>query len=184
MNQSTDNPKTASRSQLNSLLTRVLPIVDELADRLGVLLLASLVIIMWIFVYLHYLQNFSLVISASLVAICALPWLILLRIWFALENVKQLPENMKELADDVSESAGESFQTLKSGKRGFLNIIGQTRKLFQLRTLLNSGSELVGDYFSIGPLINPIYLILAVLSLICLFLLMMTGSFLAILSVI
>ncbi len=94
-----------------------------------------------------------------------------------------MPDTINDLVEDVSDETSETIQAVKSGKKGVFNVIGQTRKLFQIRTLLKSGSDIFEQYFSIGPLINPFYLLFAVLSLICLSILLIAGSILAIISV-
>ncbi|NOR81640.1 MAG: hypothetical protein GQ529_12555, partial [Methyloprofundus sp.] len=81
-----------------------------------------------------------------------------------------------------SEDAAQSWHAVKSGKKGALNFFGQARKLFEIRTLLNSADDIVGQYFSIGPLVNPLYLFLSALSFLSLFFLFLLGLILGILS--
>lgn len=182
MNPSPLKHDASSLQKFKILLQKILPLVDDVADALGSFLIVCLIAIAWIFINLYLLRQFSLVISLSLTACTLLPWLIVVRIWFALENLKQIPEQLSELAGDVSENTSASFRAVKSAKKGLFNVLRQARTLFQIRTLLSSGSELMEQYFSIGPLVNPFYLILAVVSLITLFFILIAGVILAFVS--
>ena len=179
MNQSTSKIDSSSLRKFNRLLEKVRPLVDDLADALGTFLIVCLMVIVWIFIDLYLIRQYALAISLSLTISMILPWLILVRIWFALENLKQIPEQLSELAEDISENTSTSFSAVKSGKKGLFNVLKQARTLFQIRTLLNTGSEFVEQYFSIGPLVNPFYLLFAVISLITLFFVLVTGVVLA-----
>jgi hypothetical protein len=172
----------SSLKKIHQIIQKILPLVDDVADALGLFLLLSLIIIGWIFAYLFYLNDYSLILALSISGCALIPCLILARIWFALENLKDIPNIVGELGDDVSESASESWQAVKSGKKGAFNIVGQARKLFQIRSLLSSGQEIFAQYLSIGPLINPFYLFFGVISLISLLLMLIAGSVLAIVS--
>jgi hypothetical protein len=95
-----------------------------------------------------------------------------------------MPSIIDELVDDVTDGASQRWNAVKSGKKAAFNVIGQAKKLFQIRSLLNSAGDVFEQYISIGPLINPFYLLLAVLSLIGLLLLMIVGGVLAIITLI
>ena len=170
--------------KLKESFQRLLPLVDDLADGLGVLLLISLAITIWIFVYLFHLQHFSLTMSLAGSGLALIPILILSRFWFALESLKDIPKIAEEMIDDVTEDAAQSWHAVKSGKKGALNFFGQAKKLFEIRSILNSADDIIGQYFSIGPLVNPFYLFFGVLSLLGLFILFLTGGVLGLLSVI
>ncbi len=182
MNNLTSQPDPSSLIKVKQLIHRITPLVDDVTDALGIFLLISLIAISWIFAYMHFFQQLPLSFALTVSGLILLPCLILIRMWYALVNIKHLPDNIKELAEDASESATESINTLKSGKRGFLNIFGQARKLFEIRSLLSSGSEIFETYFSIGPLVNPVYLIFSVISLFSLFFVLVLGIILAIIS--
>lgn len=170
--------------KLKQLFQRLLPLVDDLADALGILLLISLAVVIWIFSYLFYLQQFSLAIALTVSGFSLLPILMLSRFWFSLENLKDIPTIAEELIEDVTEDVAQSWHAIKSGKKGALNFFGQAKKLFEIRSILNSADDIVGQYFSIGPLVNPFYLFLGILSLIALFFLFIAGLFLGGLSLI
>ncbi len=175
--------KTTTLNKLKQSFQRLLPLVDDLADGLGVLLFISIAIMIWIFVYLFYLQSFSIVMSLSVTGLALLPILILTRLWYALESLKDIPVIAEELIDDVNEDVAQGWRSAKSGKKGALNFLGQAKKLFEIRSILNSADDIIGQYFSIGPLINPFFLFLGVLSLLGLFFVFVTGVILGILSV-
>ena len=170
--------------KLKESFQRLLPLVDDLADGLGILLLISLTITIWIFVYLFKLQHFSLTMSLGSAGLALMPILILSRFWFALEGLKDIPKIAEEMIDDVTEDAAQSWHAIKSGKKGALNFFGQAKKLFEIRSILNSADDIIGQYFSIGPLVNPFYLFFGVLSLLGLFILFLTGGVLALFSII
>ncbi len=171
-------------SKLQQSFQRLLPLVDDLADALGVLLLISLLVAVWVFYYLFQLHHFSLLVSLSISALSILPILILLRFWFALESLKDIPKIAEEIIDDVTDDVAQSWHAVKSGKKGALNFFGQAKKLFEIRSILNSADDIIGQYFSIAPLVNPFYLFLGVLSFIGLFFLFVAGAVLGGLSLV
>lgn len=170
-------------NKLKSAFQKILPLVDDLADALGVLLLISVVMIAWIFCYLFLLKKFSIILSIGVSVISIIPVLILLRFWFALENLKEIPEVAAQIMD-VKGDVSKDWHSVKSGKKGALNFFGQAKKLFEIRSILSSAGDIMGQYFSIGPLINPFYLFLGGLSFVGLFFVFATGVILAGLSLI
>ena len=175
---------SSSYSKLKDSFQRLLPLVDDLADGLGILLLISLAVTIWIFFYLFRLQHFSLLMSLGICSLTLIPILILSRFWFALENLKDIPKIAEEMIDDVTEDAAQSWHAVKSGKKGALNFFGQAKKLFEIRSIINSADDIIGQYFSIAPLVNPIYLFFGILSLFGLFILFLSGGVSVLFSVI
>ncbi len=175
--------QTSTYSALKDSLQKILPLVDDLADGLGILLLISSAISTWVFIYCFQLQHFSMLISLIISGLTLIPTLILSRIWYALESLKDIPVVAQDIMDDVSEETAQSWHAVKSGKKSALNVFGQAKKLFEIRSLLNSADDIIGQYFSIGPLINPFYLFLSALSFFGLLLLFMLGVILAGLTV-
>ncbi|BCG63051.1 MAG: hypothetical protein methR_P0740 [Methyloprofundus sp.] len=176
--------KTVSYSKLTGSFQKILPLVDDLADALGVILIVALALSLWIFIYCFQLQQLSLIISLMLSGLTLLPSLVLSRIWYALESLKDIPKVAEEIIDDVTDETAQSWHATKSGKKGALNFFRQVKKLFEIRTLLNSADDIMGQYFSIGPLVNPFYLFLSALSFLGLFFLVVTSVILALLTVI
>jgi ABC-type multidrug transport system fused ATPase/permease subunit len=174
----------ATLKKLKQSFQRLLPLVDDLADGLGVLLVISIISMVWIFGYFFYLKHFSLTLSLGITGFALLPILILSRFWYALESLKDIPVIAEELIEDVTEDVAQGWHAAKSGKKGALNFLGQAKKLFEIRSVLNSADDIIKQYFSIGPLVNPFYLFLGVLSLVGLFFVFVTGAILAILSIV
>ncbi len=175
--------ETSTNSKLIDAFQKILPLVDDLADGLGVLLLISTAFCLWIFLYCFQLQYFSLIVCLTISGLALVPILILSRIWFALENLKDIPKVAEDLIDDVSDDAAQSWHAIKSGKKGALNFWGQAKKMFEIRSILNSADDIIGQYFSIGPLVNPFYLFLSALSFVGLFFIVMLGGLLGVLAI-
>ena len=83
----------------------------------------------------------------------------------------------------VTEDVSQSWHAVNTGKKSALNFFGQVRKLFEIRSLLDSASDVMKEYFNIIPLINPFYLLFAVLSFASLFFIFVTGLILALISI-
>ncbi len=176
--------ESATLNKLKQSFQRLLPLVDDLADGLGVLLVISIISMAWIFGYFFYLKHFSLTLSLGISSFALLPILILSRFWYALESLKDIPVIAEELIEDVTEDVAQGWHAAKSGKKGAFNFLGQAKKLFEIRSKLNSADDIIKQYFSIGPLVNPFYLFLGVLSLAGLFFVFATSAILAILSIV
>ena len=175
--------KTVNYSKLKEAFQKILPLVDDLADGLRFVLLISVALSLWIFIYCFQLHQVSLITSLVISGLTLIPSLILSRIWYALENLKDIPTVAEEIIDDVTDEAAQSWHLAKSGKKGALNFFGQAKKLFEIRTLLNSADDIIGQYFSIGPLVNPFYLLLSAFSFLGLFFLFVVGGILGVVSV-
>lgn len=165
-------------NQLKKSFQRLLPLVDSL----GVLLLISIALTGWVFTYFFYLKQFSLLISLLIVGFAWLPILILTRFWFALENLKDIPKIAENLIEGVTEESAQTWHSVKSGKKGAFNLWAQAKKLFEIRSILNSADDIIGQYFSIGPLVNPVYLFFGALSFVGLFFLFLASALLGVLS--
>ena len=173
----------ASLVKSRNTFEQILPLADDLADALGVLLLVSCGIIIWIFFYLFHLQGMAIIWAMGLSAIALIPVLILWRFWNALESLQNIPEAAVELIDDVTEDVSQSWHAVNTGKKSALNFFGQVRKLFEIRSLLDSAGDIMKEYFNIIPLINPFYLLFAVLSFASLFFIFVTGLILVLISI-
>jgi len=175
------NPQSVPVRLLN-LLQNLLPLVDDIANTLGVLLCISFGILIWIFCFMFYLQSYALKTVLIVTALIALPWMLLFRIWVALTNLKDIPEIAKRLIGNATDDNGQIRHDDKSGRKGALNVIDQAKKLLEIRSLLSNADDILAQYFNIGILINPLSLILGILSLITLFLLILIGGILAVVA--
>jgi len=86
------------------------------------------------------------------------------RLWLALEGLKGLPAFLRETAGEVGEELAASLSALRRGG-GRLNVVGQARRLWALRGLLDEAGDLLRESFSVGVLLNPAMLLLGVLAL-------------------
>ena len=180
-----DQTQSANQGQqknLSALFAKLVPLVDSMADKLGLLLLLSLLVVVWIFVYLVYFFEASLVWSVLISSLAALPVLIVFRFWMALNNLKELPNIAMEIVDDVSDDVVSTWKAVKSDKKGAFNLVGQIRSLFEIKSLLSSAGDIFEQYFNVTILLNPLSLILGVVSLICLAIVLGVGGVLAIIS--
>jgi membrane associated rhomboid family serine protease len=105
----------ASFVKLRNTFEQLLPLADDLADALGVLLLIASGVIIWIFFYLFYLQGIAVLWALGLTAIALIPVLILWRFWNALESLQNIPDVAEELIDDVTEDVSQSWHAIKTG---------------------------------------------------------------------
>ncbi len=175
------NPQSIPARLLN-LFQNLIPLVDDIAEKLGVLLFISFGILIWIFCFMYYLQNYALKTALIVTALTTLPWMLLIRIWVALTSLKDIPKIAERLMGNANEDVSQVWHGVKSGKKGALNVIDQARKLLEIRSLLSNADDILAQYFNIGILINPLSLILGILSLIALFLLLLIGGVLVVIA--
>lgn len=160
-----------TENRLEALLGRVIPIVDGLADKLRILLVLLIALLIWFGVYLSVINDWSWKPTAMILFLAAIPLLILGRLYASLRDVQALPDTLDEVGDDVR----LGWSQVSSGKPGAFNIVRQAKNLFEIRGLLGSADELIGNYVSFGVLMNPLFLILAVLALLFTLLLTLIG---------
>lgn len=157
--------------QLLALLDRLIPLVDSLADKLGALLLVLIALLGWFGFYLFGLQEWSWQTTAFTLLFVLVPLLILARLYWSLRDLQALPDIVDEVGDDLR----ATWTEVRTGKRGALNVFSQAKNLYEVRGLLGSADDLIGQYVSFGVLINPFFLILAVLALMFTLLLFLVG---------
>lgn len=162
---------TDTSARLQLLLGRLIPIVDGLADKLQVLLFVLAGLLLWFGFYLLGIRDWSWQTTVTLLMLVVVPLLILGRLYWSLRDLQALPDTMDEVSGDLR--AG--WTQLSSGKRSAFNIFSQARQLFEMRGLLGSADELIGNYVSFGILINPLFLILSVLALLFTLFLLLVG---------
>jgi hypothetical protein len=164
--------ETTTLKKLESLLEKLMPLVGSASRKLRLLMWIGIVVIIWLFVFMFVLQQWSLGWALGLSAVFALPVLWLSRFYFALQDLNDLPE----IIDDMKEELTESLQSLSNTKKvPAVNAVSGAKDLWEIRSLLSSGRELLGDYVSIALLINPFALFLGVLSILALFALALLG---------
>jgi hypothetical protein len=170
-----EKPTRQLDDHIFTLFDKLVPLVDNVADGIRATTLLGLFVIGWIFVWMFFLQSFSLTTSLVLLTIIALPVLILFRFWWALESLKDLPEIAQEMMDDVTDEAKETWRSVRSDKKKALNVIGQAKNMWEMKSLLGELDDVLAQYINIGTLINPLSLILGIISLLGIFLLTLIG---------
>lgn len=151
--------------KLIAQLEKLVPLVDRMADSLRRVILISVAVLAWIGAYLHLLHGFSWTTTLIVVGLAALPALVLVRFWTAFEGLKELPKFAAASIDKVTDDVAQNWHAVASGKKDALNVFGQIKNLFSVRTLLNEAGGVLSQSFSIGTLVNPFSLLLGVLAL-------------------
>nr|WP_087146996.1 ABC transporter ATP-binding protein [Crenothrix polyspora] len=153
------------KQHLLALFTRLLPLVDSVADKLRFVLIVGVLTLIWIGIWLGVIKHFSLLVSLSIVGLAAVPVLILLRFWWSLEELKDLPTIAGQMMGDAKDEIRESVQGIRADKVSKLSFLSATKGLWSVGFMLRETRELVGSYISISTLINPFMLVLGVISL-------------------
>jgi hypothetical protein len=153
------------KQHLLTLFTRLLPLVDSVADKLRFVLIVGVLSLVWVGIWLGVIKHFSLLVSLSVVGLASMPVLILLRFWWSLEELKDLPTIAGQMMGDAKDEIRESVQGIRAGKVTKLSFLSATKGLWSVGSMLRETRELVGSYISISTLINPFMLVLGVISL-------------------
>lgn len=164
------------------IFEKLLPLVDSVADKLRFALLLGTGLIVWIFVWLFFLKGISLNSSLIVAGIAALPLLVILRFWWALEELKGLPEIVEDMVDDAKGEFQATVDGIRAGDKQKVGLLGSVKKLWSVGSLAGEARELLGSYISIGTLANPFSLVLGVLSLLFVLLLVLVSIVLLILA--
>lgn len=168
--------------QLLDMFNRMLPLVDGMADSIRFAALLGFGLVAWIFVWLFFLKDFSLTTALVVAGVTVLPILLLLRFWWALEELKCLPDIVGEMMTDAKEEVQQTVQEIRAGQVQKLSLLGSVKNLWKVGSFAGEARELLGSYISIGTLVNPFSLILGVLSLLFVLLLIVVGIILAVLA--
>ncbi len=182
-NRRADGPPSAARQgQLISVLGRLVPLIDSLTDQLRNLLLVGVVILVWIAVWLLFIQGWSPLIALMILGVAALPLLLILRFWWALADLQDLPATADRMLTDAGGQVQTTLQDLRAGKAPQLGAIASAKGLWSLGALAGEARELLGSYVNFGILLNPLALGLGVLSLLFVLLLAAVGLILAVVT--
>lgn len=167
------------KRRLLSILERLLPLVDSLADKLRLFLMLGVLVTVWLLVWFFYLKHYSIGITATVGIAASLPTLILARFWWALEELKNLPNIAGQMVGDAKTELQESVQNIRAGKVPKLGFFSAGKSLWSVGAMASETRELVGSYISLSTLVNPFMLVLGVVSFVCVFLLFLVGIILA-----
>ncbi|EIJ35333.1 hypothetical protein [Thiothrix nivea] len=181
-----EQPTTAQpadlKARLLDIFTRLLPLVDSVSDKIRFASLLGIGLIGWVFVWLYFLKQVSLSSSLIVAGVALLPILILLRFWWALEELKDLPNIAGRMVEDTKGEIRATVQGIKTGNTPRLGFIRSAKSLWSIGSLAGEARELLGSYLSIGTLVNPFSLVLGVLSLLFVLLLVLVGVVLLVLA--
>jgi hypothetical protein len=167
------------KRRLLSIFESLLPLVDRLADKLRLLWILGLLVTVWLTVWCFYLKHFSLMVTVLAGVAALLPVLILIQFWWALEDLKNLPEIAGRMAGDAKSGLQESLQNFRSGKVRKLSLFNAGKGLWSVGAMATEANELLGSYISFATLVNPIMLVLGVVSIVSVYLLFLIGILLA-----
>ena len=163
-----DFPVTDSdqHQRLLHLCTRWLPLIDALTDKLRLLLVIGLFCWAWIGIWLYAIQHYSLLLCGMVLSALLLPVLIILRFWWSLAQLKDLPAIATEMLGDAQAGVASSLQQLATQKTK-LSWFGASKGLWSIGTMALEAKELLGSYVSLATLLNPFMLLLGVVSGLC-----------------
>jgi hypothetical protein len=176
-------PSLALDDKLLTVFNKLLPLIDNVSDGLRTIALLGTASTTWLFVWMFFILHWSLTASVIMAILVFIPTLILLRFWWSLTDLKDLPAVAEEILDDVSSEVRSTWQEVRSGKKQTLSFIGQARNLWEMKSLLGQLDEVFGQYLNIGLLLNPFTLLMAILSVLAVFVLLVL-SFITVLTVI
>lgn len=177
-----DEAAGGKQAALLDMFDRMLPIVDGMADSIRNTALLGVLLVAWVFVWLFFLRDFSLMTALVVSGVALLPLLILARFWWALEELKGLPDIVEDMVDDAKGEFHETVQGIRAGDKQKMGLIGSMKNLWSVGSLAREAKELVGSYISIGTLMNPFMLILGVFSLLFVLLLTLVGIVLVVMA--
>jgi hypothetical protein len=89
----------------------------------------------------------------------------LLRFWWSLEELKDLPNIAGQMLGDAKDEIRDNVQNIRAGKVAKLNFLSATKGLWSVGAMLRETKGMLGSYISITTLVNPFMLVLGVMSL-------------------
>jgi hypothetical protein len=167
------------KQRLLSIFERLLPLVDNLADKLRLFLILGLLVTAWLVVWCYFLKHYSIGITATVGIAAFLPTLILARFWWALEELKNLPNIAGDMVGDAKTELRASVQNIRAGKVPKLGFLSAGKGLWSVGAMAVEARELMGSYIGLSTLVNPFMLVLGVISFVSVFLLFLLGIVLA-----
>jgi hypothetical protein len=174
--------EASTQQRLLEIFNRLLPLVDSVSDKVRFAALLGVGLDAWIFVWLYFLKHFSLTSALVVAGVLLLPILILLRFWWVLEDIKDLPNIAGEMMNDAKGEIKETVQGIRAGNPQKLGFLRSAKSLWSIGSMATEARELVGSYISIGTLVNPLSLILGALSLLFVLLLILVSIVLLLLA--
>lgn len=150
---------------LLALFTRLLPLVDSVADKLRFVLIIGLLALVWVAIWLGVIKHFSVFIVLLVVGLALIPLLILLRFWWSLEELKELPTIAGQMMGDAKNEIRDNVQSIRAGKVSKMSFLSASKGLWSVGSMLREAKGMLGSYISITTLVNPFMLMLGMFSL-------------------
>jgi hypothetical protein len=174
-----EQPKSAppadEKNRLLAVLGRLLPLVDSVSDKVRFIALLGVGLDVWIFIALYLLMDVSLIATLIVTGLALLPILILLRFWWALEELKGLPDTAERMMSGAKGEIREKVRRSKGPDRPNPGVLGSAKSLWRIGAMAAEVRDLAGSYIGIGTLANPLSLVLGVLSMLFVFVLGVVG---------
>ncbi len=171
------------KNALLRLFDRMLPIIDGVSDSVRFAALLGLALVIWIFTWMHYLNNFSLATALLTCCLSALPIVVLLYLWWSLEELKKLPENLAVMMQGATNEVREKVTSIRSGEPRKMGLVTAARSVLKIGSLVGEARELAGSYVRVGSLMSPVLLLLGFLSLLYIVPLFLISMLLALLAI-
>jgi hypothetical protein len=171
---------TTKKQRLIALFEKLLPLVNSVATKLRWLLILGLLALVWLGVWSSFIQHFAWPVTGAIIGLAVIPWLILLRFWWSLQELQDLPTIALQMLGD----AKQEFRASVQNRTAKLSFFGATKGLWSIGSLLSDCTDLLGSYISLATLMNPFMLILGMISLISMLILLPVSGVLALLTVV
>ncbi len=150
------------------LFERLLPVVDGIALSCRWACLLGGAAAAWIAVWLFRFTDVNPWLAGGVALLVALPVLVLLRIWWGVEELRQLPGTVATLVSDTRGSINARVSAIRAGEGGATRkLSGAVGELRQLGSLADEARDLLGAYVSIGTLVNPWSILFGIAALLC-----------------
>lgn len=175
MVEGTKIPDEDNKQRLWVIFDRLLPLLDSLADKFRFVFIVGVLLLVWVVFWLFGLKHYSLTITLVLAAVMLLPLLIVLRFWWAFEELKDLPEIAGQMLGDAKSEIREKVQNIGQQKSGKISVFGVGKGLFSVAAMAREASSLAGSYLSVVTLLNPFMLVLGIVSVLFIILLAIVG---------
>ena len=153
-------------ARLAALFEKLLPLIDGLADKLRQILILGVLVLGWIGYWLFGIKHYSVAIGLSVIGVALLPMLIIIRFWWSLEELKNLPAIADDMLGDAKNELRTSIQGFQAGKIPKFGFFSASKGLWSMGSMLMEAKDLLGSYLSVATLVNPFMLVLGVISLI------------------
>lgn len=169
--------------QLLAIFDKLLPLIDNVSNGVRISALLGVLVTIWLSIWMFFILHWPLTITLIITTLVFIPSLILLRFWWALDDVKELPNIAADIVEDVTTDVQSTWNEVRTDKKKALSFIGQAKNIWEMKSLLGQLDEVFSQYLNLAVLVNPFSLFLAILSLLGVFILLVF-SFITVFTVI